>query len=309
MAKKNESTFVVWGAIAANLVIAVSKFFAASITGSSAILAEAIHSTVDAGDGALLLLGMRLSRRPPDATHPFGHGRELYFWSLIVAVVIFGVGGGMSIYEGILHLIHPEHITKPGWNYAVLGIAAVFESISWIIAVRHFAATKPRELGVIETIRESKDPTQFLVLLEDSAALIGIAIATAGTVLTTQLRDPMYDGMASVLIGLVLCFVAAVLVWETRGLLIGEGVDRGRARAIHDLVLSDPDVESADRPLTTYLGPEDVLVLLALTFRRDLDLPAIEEATVRIENAIRARHTDVRRIFIEAAARTRNVEI
>jgi len=298
-----DSTFVVWGAIAANVVIAASKFVAASITGSSAILAEAIHSTVDAGDGALLLLGMRLSRRPPDATHPFGHGRELYFWSLIVAVVIFGLGGGMSIYEGILHLLRPEPITKPAWNYGVLGVAAVFEGISWGIAVRHFAATKPPGLGVIDTIRESKDPTQFLVLLEDTAALVGIAIATAGTALSTRLHNPMYDGSASILIGLVLCLVAAVLIWETHGLLIGEGVDRGRARAIHELVLADADVEAADRPLTTYLGPNDVLVLLALRFRRGLDLQRIEEATIRIESAIRARFADVGRIFIEATPR------
>jgi cation diffusion facilitator family transporter len=299
---ESESTFVVWGAIAANLLIAVSKFVAAAFTGSSAMIAEAIHSTVDAADGALLLLGVRLSRRAPDPMHPFGHGRELYFWSMIVAIVIFGAGGGMSIYEGILHIIHPAHIEKPIWNYAVLGIAALFEGTSWAIAARHFFATRPPGRGVIETIRRSKDPTEFVILLEDSAALIGIAIAFAGTALSTSLRKPVYDGAASILIGIVLCVVAAVLLWETRGLLIGESIDRDRAGAIHDLVLSDPAVEAADRPLTMHLGPDDVLLNLALRFRRDLELREIEEAIRRIETAIRANYSEIRRIFIEASA-------
>jgi divalent metal cation (Fe/Co/Zn/Cd) transporter len=223
--------------------------------------------------------------------------------------VIFGVGGGMSIYEGILHLIHPSPQHQPFWNYVVLGIAALFEGTSWLIAMRHFLATKPPGLGVAATIRGSKDPNQFVVLLEDSAALIGIAIAFAGTALGAALHNPLYDGAASVLIGVVLCAVAVVLVYETRGLLIGEGVDPKRADAILNIVLDDVAVEVADRPLTMYLGPDEVLLNLALRFRRDLPVGEAEEAIRRIEHAIRERYPEVHRIFLEAAAvQTRRAE-
>lgn len=302
MAARHESLIVIYGAIAANVAIAISKFVVAGMTGSSAMLSEAIHSTVDSLDGGLLLLGVRLSERPADAAHPFGHGRELYFWSMIVGIVIFGVGGGMSIYEGILHILHPRAIESPFWNYVVLGAAAVFEGISFAIALRHFLASRPRGAGVIETVRRSKDPRQFVILLEDSAALIGIAIAAIGTILGTTLREPRYDGAASILIGVVLCVVATVLVWETRGLLIGEGVNPERARAIHQIVLDDIAVEAADLPLTMHLAPDDVLLNLALRFRRDLTLDEVEGAIRRIEAAVRERHPEVRRIFLEAEA-------
>lgn len=298
---ERESSFVVWGAIAANLVIAISKFIAAAITRSSAILAEAIHSTVDTADGVLLLVGMRRSKRPADRMHPFGHGSELYFWTLLVAVVIFGAGGAVSVYEGVLHVIHPNHIVKPMWNYAVLGVAAVFEGISWTIAMRHFLATKPKGRGILETIRRSKDPTQFVVLLEDSAALVGVAIAFAGTALGATLHNPLYDGIASILIGVVLCIVAVILIWETRGLLIGESVDHERANAIRELILRDDAVDDADWPLTMHFGPEDVLLNLSLRFRRDLEMPDLEEAIRRIERDIRACYPEVRRIFLEAS--------
>jgi cation diffusion facilitator family transporter len=304
---RDESTLVIWGAIAANLVIAISKFVVAGITRSSAMIAEAIHSSVDAGDGVLLLVGVRLSRRPPDEQHPFGHGRELYFWSMIVGIVIFGVGGGMSIYEGILHLIHPSPLESPGWSFLVLGVAALFEGTSWFIAFRHFQATRPAGRGVIAVIRESKDPRQFVVLLEDTAALTGIAIAAAGTALGTAFDAPFFDGTASILIGLVLCFVAVVLVYETRGLLIGEGVQPERAAAIRALVLRDDAVEAAALPLTMHLGPEDVLVNLALRFRRGIELDELEAAVRRIESRIREDHPAVRRIFLEAETLQRPV--
>lgn len=299
---KRESLFVIYGAIAANLLIAISKFIVAAITGSSAMLSEAIHSTVDSADGVLLLVGVRLSRRPADADHPFGHGREIYFWSMIVGIVIFGLGGGMSIYEGILHVLHPHPIANVRWNYLVLGLAAIFEGISWAIALRHFLATRPRGLGMLESIRRSKDPRQFVILLEDSAALAGIAIAAAGTYAGESLRNPVYDGAASILIGVVLCVVATLLVYETRGLLIGESMDPKRAEAIRTLILADPAVDDAARPLTMHLGPDEVLLNLDLRFRRGLSLAEVEQAVGRIERVIREKHPEVRRIFLEAGA-------
>lgn len=302
MTKGGESLLVIYGAIAANVLIAISKFVVAGVTGSSAMLSEAIHSTVDSLDGGLLLVGVRLSRRPADADHPFGHGREIYFWSMIVGIVIFGAGGGMSIYEGILHILHPRAIENPMWNYLVLGLAALFEGVSWAIALRHFLATRPRGRGVIETIRRSKDPRLFVVLLEDSAALIGVVIAALGTYAGVSSHNPVYDGAASILIGLVLCVVATVLVYETRGLLIGESVDPERADAIRALVLADAAVDAAERPLTMHLGPDEVLLNLDLRFRRGLSLDEVERAVRRIEHVIRETHPEIRRIFLEAEA-------
>ena len=301
MARKG-STFVIVSAVGANLAIAAAKFVAAAVTRSSAILSEAVHSVVDSADGLLLLLGERLSRRPADAAHPFGHGREIYFWSMVVSLVIFGAGGGISVYEGILHLLHPAETVKPAWSYGVLAFAALFESISWVVSFRHFRGTQPTDRGVVETIRRSKDPTQFVILLEDSAALAGIAIASAGIALDRALGTRVFDGIASILIGLVLGAVAAILVWETRGLLIGEGLDRERSEAIRRLAAQDPAVDAAGAPLSMYLGPEDVLLNLDLRFRRGLPLDELEEAVRRLETEIRRRYPEVRRIFLEAGA-------
>src|SRR5438876_6642485 len=213
----------IYAALIANLVIAVSKFVAAWFSGSSAMLSEGIHSVVDTGNSGLLLLGIRLSRRPADEEHPFGHGKELYFWSLLVAVLIFAGGGGISIYEGILHLLHPHPLEDPRWSYAVLGIAAVSEGMSLRIAWRAFRAAS----GVspsLRAIRASKDPSTFTVLFEDAAALAGVLVAFLG-ILASQLFDnPYLDAVASVVIGLILMTVATVLVLETRRLLVGEGM-------------------------------------------------------------------------------------
>ena len=296
------STFLILSAVAANVVIAAAKFTAAAVTGSSALLSEGVHSVVDSADGLLLFLGERLSRRPADTAHPFGHGRELYFWSLVVAMVIFGAGGGISVYEGILHVARPAALARPAWSYGVLAFAALFESISWAISWRYFRRTKPRGLGVVRTIRRSKDPTQFVVLLEDSAALAGIAVAAAGITLDRVLGTRVFDGIASIVVGLVLGAVAAVLVWETRGLLIGEGIDRESADAIRRLAADDPAVEASGAPLSMYLGPEEVLLNLDLRFRRGLPAEQVEEAVRRLETEIRRRFPRVKRIFLEAEA-------
>jgi cation diffusion facilitator family transporter len=296
------SVFVILAAVAANIVIAAVKFAAAFITGSSALLSEAVHSVVDSADGLLLYLGERLSRRPADREHPFGHGRELYFWSMVVSMVIFGAGGGISVYEGILHLAHPAEITRPAWNYGVLAFAAIFESISWVIAIRHFHATRPRGRGILETIRRSKDPAEFIVLLEDSAALLGIAVAAAGLGLDALLGVRVFDGIASIVIGIILGLVAAILLRETRGLLIGESLDGGRAGAIRQIAADDEAVEAAGAPLTMHLGPDDVLLNLDLRFRRGLSLEEVERAVRRLEEKIRSLYPEIRRIFIEAGS-------
>jgi cation diffusion facilitator family transporter len=299
------SKVVIVAAVCGNLAVAVTKFVAAAFTGSSAMLAEGIHSLVDTGNGLLLLLGLRLSRRPPDETHPFGHGLELYFWTLIVAILIFAVGGGVSVYEGILHLVHPAPPGNPAWNYAVLGLAAVFEGAAWCFALRGFLAVKG-EKGVWEAVHDSKDPTTFLVLFEDSAALLGLLIAFLGIFLGQLLDAPFLDGLASVLIGLILAAVAAVLAYECRGLLLGESADPKTVDSIRALVEADPAVEHVRRPLTMHFGPEQVLLNLDVQFRRGLSAAEVEAAVDRLETAIRARHPEIKHIFLEAdAIRTR----
>ena len=295
-----ESQFVVWAAIVGNAGIAVSKFAAAAFTGSSAMLSEGIHSSVDTANDALLLLGIRRSKRPADDTHPFGHGKELYFWTLLVAVFIFGVGGGMGVYEGVTHLIDPEPIGDPTWGYVVLGVAAVLEGATWGIALRNFLKHKPPGRGVVRAIRRSKDPTVFTVLFEDTAALIGIALAAAGLFFGHLWDNPYLDGAASVGIGLVLAAVAAWLAWESKGLLVGERADAAEVRRIRDVAESDPDVASARPPLTMHLGPEQVLVALDVEFRDGLSADGVEAAVRRMESAIKRAVPAASHIYVEA---------
>ncbi len=221
----------------------------AGITGSSAMLSEGIHSAVDSFNGVLLLVGIRLSQRPATPEHPFGHGKELYFWSLIVAVLIFGLGGGVSFYEGVQHIRHPQPLRDPTWNYVVLAAATLFESISFAIALRQFR----KQAGGTpfwQAIDRSNDPTTYTVLAEDAAALAGLAIATLGIVLGHGLDMPELDGAASLLIGLLLAVVASLLTRQSRGLLIGEGIDPQRACAIRSIALAQSAVRDAGRVLS-----------------------------------------------------------
>lgn len=295
-----ESNRVIYAAIAANLLIAAAKFVAAVVTRSSAMMTEGIHSLVDSGDGGLLLLGNHLGRKPADAQHPYGHGREVYFWSFVVAIMIFALGGGISIYEGILRVGNPEPLRSAKWNYIVLGASFVFEASSFVVALRHFLANKHRDVSVYATIRASKNPSDFMVLFEDSAALIGIVIATVAVTLELWTHNPLWDGSASIAIGLLLCVVATLLARETRGLLIGESLLPDTITTIQRMIEADPAVERAARPLSSYLGPETVLVNLEIKFRRNLETGAIEKAIDRIECAIRARFPVVKRVFIAA---------
>jgi cation diffusion facilitator family transporter len=295
----NESVTAIFAAIIGNLLIAVTKFVASYFTGSSAMLSEGIHSVVDTGNGLMMLLGVRNSKKPPDEEHPFGHGRELYFWALVVAFSIFGIGGGVSIYEGVTHILHPEPIRSPGWNYAVLGSSFVFEGISWYFGWLAFAKMR-RGRPVIEAMQESKDPTSFTVVLEDSTALIGLVIAFFGVLLGHEFNMPYFDGAASILIGVLLCCVALFLGAESRSLLIGEAVSKEVLHSIRAIAESDPNVEKALKILTIYIGPDDVAVTLELKFKKEITAVQLRHAVRRVELAIREKYPRIRHVFYEA---------
>jgi cation diffusion facilitator family transporter len=290
----------VYAAMGANVAIAITKFVAAFFTGSSAMLAEGVHSLVDTGNGALILLGVRRSRRPPSADHPFGHGKELYFWTLIVAILIFALGGGISLYEGVLHLRHPRPIEDPGWAYGVLGAAFLFEGYSWLVAVREFRSRQRRPKPWLQAIRESKDPTTFTVLFEDSAAMLGLVVAFAGVFLGERLDNPYLDGAASIVIGVILGAVAVFLALESKGLLIGEAVDPAVRASVCRILESDRAVRRVVRMLTMHLAPREVLLTLELEFERGHSAADAAGAVERIDRAIRAEHPEIRHIFIES---------
>jgi cation diffusion facilitator family transporter len=301
MATETKSRIAIYAAIAGNLAIAATKFVAAAFTGSSAMLSEAIHSVVDTGNGWLILLGVRKSRKPPDSDHPFGHGHELYFWTLIVGVLIFALGGGMSLYEGIMHILHPKLPENVIWSYAVLGFAVVFEGTTWLFGWKAFNAERGRR-GVLQAIHETKDPSSFTVLLEDSAALLGLVFAFAGIFLGVQLGVAYLDGVASVLIGLLLCGVAVLMVYESKGLLIGEGLDHESLKSIRALVEADPAVERVGHLHTMYLGPHEVLLTIEIRFKSDITSLEVRQAARRLRETIQSEHPDISRIFFGAEA-------
>lgn len=289
----------IYAAMAANFAIAIIKFIAASITGSSAMLSEGIHSVVDTGNQLLLLLGLRLSKQPADDSHPFGYGQELYFWTLIVALFIFAIGGGMSIYEGIGHIRHPQPLTDPRWNYGVLGLAVIFEGYSWNVALQEFLASK-REDNFWQAIRASKDPTVFAILFEDTAALIGLFVAFVGVLSGHLLGNIYLDGVASIVIGVILCGVAFLLAIESKGLLIGEGATAETVASIKKIINEDPAVENVIKVLTLHFGPQEILLNLEINFVDDLETDELEIAVERLESSIRTQHWEIQNIFIEA---------
>jgi cation diffusion facilitator family transporter len=295
-----ESRGVIYAAIIANIAIAVCKFAAAMVTGSSAMLAEAFHSTADTGNELLLLWGIKRSARPPDSLHPYGHGKVLYFYSLLVAVYIFGVGGGLAVHEGISHLKHPEIPSHPGWNYAVLALAAVFDFYSWRISYRELRARKDPNESTWDEIKGGKDPTVFTVFLEDSAGLLGVLLAFLAIFLGRQFNNPYLDPIASIVIGLVLAVLAVFLGRESGALLVGERTNRARIEHLNEIIRADPAVEQVGDLLTMQLGPEQVLLTVNIQFRRKLTLEQLESAIKRIEARIRREQPSVQRIFIEA---------
>ena len=293
------SKFAIYGAIAANIAIAASKFVAAAVTGSSAMLSEGIHSLVDSGNGILILYGVKQAEKPADKRHPFGRSKELYFWALIVAILVFSVGGGMSFYEGIEHIKHPAPITDPTWNYVVLGLSLVFEGISCFLAFNAFNADRG-DMGFWETLRRSKDPSVFAILLEDLAALVGLMIALAGVYFGHLLNNPYLDGAASIAIGGLLVCVALFLIYKTKRLLVGTGVDDETVDAIEALVRAQPNINEVGPPLTSYLGPADVVLALDVEFSATLTATEVELAIDKLQDDIRAKYPEMKRIFVEA---------
>jgi cation diffusion facilitator family transporter len=285
-------------ALAGNILVAATKLFAAVWTGSAAMMSEAVHSLVDTGNEVLLLYGMHRASRRPDAQHPLGYGRELYFWSFIVALLIFALGAGVSVYEGIAHVRHPEPISNPLISYVVLALAFVFEGASWVVSWRQFKAAKGA-LGYFEAVRVSKDPPSFMVFFEDSAALAGILIAAMGTFAAVQLRQPFFDGLASILIGGVLGAIALLLARESKSLLIGEHADRELSESILRVAAAEPSITRANGVLTMQLAPDQIVAALSLDFEDHLTAAQVEDAVIDIERKIRESHPQVVALFVK----------
>lgn len=290
---------IIFAAIVANLAIAGCKFVAAAFTRSSAMLAEAVHSTVDIGNELLLLLGLRRSARPADSLHPFGHGKVLYFYSLLVAVYIFAFGGGLAVYQGISHLRHPALPENVGWNYVVLAGAAAFESYSWRISYHELRRRKDPDESVFDEIIGSKDPTIFTVFLEDSAGIIGAVLAFLGIWLGRIFHNAYLDPAASILIGILLAFVAVLLGRETGALLVGERTNRSRIRRMRQIITGDPAVECVGELLTMQMGPRQAFLTVEIRFRRMLDIQQVETAIARIKNHIQEKEPAMEKIFID----------
>jgi cation diffusion facilitator family transporter len=290
---------VIYAALAGNTAIAITKIAAALYTGSSAMLSESIHSVVDTGNQTLLLYGLRRAARPADEQHPFGYGRELYFWAFVVAILIFAVGAGVSIYEGIHRVQNPRPITNVGINYAVLTFAMIFEGGAWWVAYRAFNTTRGKR-SLIAAVRDSKDPSIFTVLLEDTAAMLGLFVAFVGIALSQWLEIPQLDGLASILIGCILAGAAILLAQETKGLLIGEGADPVTVQEISRVLSAHSAIDRVNEILSMHQGPNDILVNVSVEFRDGLAIGEVERHTAAIEREIKARIPGARRVFIEA---------
>ena len=301
-AEPSSSKIAVVAALIGNLLVAITKAIAAALTGSSSMLSEAVHSLVDTVNEVLLLYGMRRAAQRADAYHPFGYGRELYFWSFVVALLIFALGAGVSIFEGIGHVRQPEPVTDPYINYIVLVLALLFEGGSWLVSLRQFRAAKG-DLAWFEAFRRSKDPPSFMVLFEDSAALIGIVLAALGTYGSASLGLPVLDGVASILIGIVLAVTSMLLARESKSLLVGERADRGLAEAILRIASSAPGVEAANGVVTTQMGPNQIVAALSVDFADAVSARDVETIIEDIERQVRAQWPEVISLFVKPQSR------
>ncbi|MZR30318.1 cation diffusion facilitator family transporter [Sneathiella litorea] len=290
---------VIYAALLGNSLIAVSKFIAASITGSSAMISEGVHSLVDTGNQVLMLHGLRRAKKQPDQKHPFGYGMELYFWSFVVAILIFALGSGISLYEGIKHIRNPEVITDPTWNYVVLGLAIIFEGWAWSVAYIEFQKVKG-DRGLWEEVRRSKDPTIFTILFEDTAAMLGLITALVGIFFAQHLGIPELDGVASVVIAAILAGVAVLLSIECKGLLIGESAGTVVTEGIREILRDNGRILSVNELLTMHLGPTDILVNVSLDFADSMSSSEVEEMISDMETRIKKQFPNVKRVFIEA---------
>jgi cation diffusion facilitator family transporter len=300
--KKEGGSKVIFAALAANLGIAVAKFVVAAITGSASMLAEGIHSTVDTGNELLLMLGQRQAAKPADAKHPFGYGKELYFWALMVALSVFSLGGGFSIYHGINAIRHPGPIEDPMWNFIVLGVSALFEGYSWNVSRKELNKHRKPGTSLWQTMRASKDASVFTVFIEDSAALLGLAIAAIGITLGTIFQSPYFDPAASVLIGVLLVGAAFTLARETGNLLVGESMGADAIKRVRGIFQEDPAILCVDRLMSMQLGPDEVLLTAAVQFNRGMRIDEVETAIERLQNAVGAVFPTIRHIYFESGA-------
>jgi len=290
---------VIYAALIGNGLIAITKFIASVLTGSSAMMSEGIHSSVDTGNQLLLLLGLKKAKKPADKQFPFGHGKEIYFWSFIVAIMIFAVGAGISIYEGIHSLMDPHPVQNPMINYIVLGLAMIFEGFALYFAWKEFNKARG-ERGYYEAVRKEKNPTLFVVLFEDSAAMLGLIVAFIGIALGQYTGLHIFDGIASIVIGLILGITAAWLAYETKGLLIGESADPEIVTGITSLAKNYNFISGVNEVLTMHMGPNYILLNLSVNFKDKLDVSNVEENISTLSSQIKKEYPLVKRVFVEA---------
>ncbi len=293
---------VIYAALIGNTLIAITKFAASWVTGSSAMLAEGIHSLVDTGNQGLLLYGLHKAKRPPDERYPFGYGKEIYFWSFAVAVLVFAFGAGVSLYEGVLHILEPQPVFNPMVNYIVLGLALVFEGGAWYMAFKEFTKVKGT-FSYFQAVQRGKDPTIFMVLFEDTAAVLGLVVAFIGIWLGQVTGIPYFDGIATIIIGCILGAIAVWLAHETKGLLIGESANQEVVQSIREMAKQLPEVVHVNEVLTMHMGPEFILVNLSVEFRVGVSSDDVERCVATLDKDIKIRHPLVKRVFVEAEAR------
>lgn len=292
------SKLAIYGAITANIAIAIAKFFASFITGSSAMLSEGIHSLVDSTNGLLLLYGIKKSKRPADLKHSFGYGKEIYFWSFVVALLIFALGGGIAIYEGVLHILHPEPIENVKVNYIVLGLAILFEGASLIVALKEFSGRITLR-GLLKRIRKSKDAAGFAVIIEDLGAIVGLIVALIGVIIGDYFNYPYADGAASIIIGLILTGMAVILATETKGLLLGESLRQNEVKVIEDILTKHPGIVEHGIIKSIHFGPASVLVGIDVEFDDKYSVDELEAEVLVIESEILAKLPHVDKVYLE----------
>ena len=293
---------VIFAALVGNAAIAVAKFVMSALTGSAAMFSEGIHSVVDTGNQVLLLYGLKQAKKPPNEKFPFGHGKEVYFWSFVVALLIFAVGSGLSIYKGVQHIQHPSVITDPFWNYIVLGVAMLIEGFVFYVAIKEFNKVKGND-NYFEAIQKGKDPGLFVVLLEDAAAMAGLMVAMIGIAISQFTGNYIFDGIASVIIGFILALVAILLAVETKGLLIGESANKNVVHGIRDVLHQTRGVQKVNEVLTMHMGPDYILVNLSVEFSDHIRTGEMEQLVSSLDREIKIKFKNVRRIFIEAESK------
>lgn len=293
------SNIAIYGAIGANILIAVSKFIAAGFTGSSAMMAEGIHSLVDTGNGLLLLLGIKKSKQKPDKMHPFGYGKEVYFWSFVVSVLIFSLGGGFALYEGIHAIQDPHIIQDPTWNYVVLAAAILFEGTALFVALKTFNKSRKKKRNLVKNIIKSKDAATFAVIIEDTAAVTGLAIALLGVFLSQELNNPYIDGIASVVIGILLLSVATFLAHESKGLLLGESATPETISEIEKILSRNINIKDWNLPQTMHFGPNNVLLVVEIDLVDNLNLEQAERTMDSLRLEIKHKQPKIKQVYIQ----------